>query len=214
VVNPLELLSKSKQAAIRPILCILRQNLQPCRSSPFLGLSQSVVIFITAIGQQCGQYGRERGGNALVEANNDFYVNTIRHLAEALDSISNPQSCPKGETLFRQGEPATGVLVLRQGKVCLYACSPDGHTRLSYRTVGPGYVLGLPALFSGEPYSLNAEALEECVFGFVDCRRALQLVRERLDLCLEATKLLAHEVRQLPEWQAVVAAQPTTNAAR
>ena len=66
---------------------------------------------------------------------------------------------------------------------------------------------GLPALFSGEPYSLTAEALEDCNFGFVDRERAWQLVRGRLDLCLEAINLLAHEVRQLREWQAVVAEQ-------
>ena len=151
--------------------------------------------------------GLRLGGCALLEPNSDFYAHATRRLAEALDSIAKPQSCPTGETLFRQGEPGTGVLVVRQGRVCLYASSPDHHARLSYRTVGPGYVLGLPALFSGEPYSLTAEALEDCVFGFVERERAWQLVRERLDLCLEAIKLLAHEVRQLREWQAVVAEQ-------
>lgn len=148
-----------------------------------------------------------------MEPINDFHANTIRQLAEALDAIANQHSCRSGETLFRQGEPGAGVLVLRQGKVCLYACSPDEHTRLSYRVVGPGYVLGLPALFSGQPYSLTAEALEDSVFGFVDRARALQLVRERLDLCLEAANLLAHEVRQLREWQAIVAEAPATNGA-
>ena len=149
-----------------------------------------------------------------MELNDDFYADAIRQLAEALDAIANPQSCVAGDILFRQGEPGTGVRVLRQGKACLYACSPDGHTRLFCRNVGAGYVLGLPALFSGQPYSLTAEALEDCVFGFVDRGRALELMRERLDLCLEAAKLLAHEVRQLREWHAAVAEQPATNGAR
>ena len=148
-----------------------------------------------------------------MEPNNDFCADAIRQLAEALDAVANPQSCVAGDILFRQGEPGTGVRVLRQGKVCLYACSPNGHTRLFYRNVGAGYVLGLPALFSGQPYSLTAEALEDCVFGFVDRGRAFELIRERLDLCLEAAKLLAHEVRQLRELQAIVAREPATNAA-
>jgi len=92
--------------------------------------------------------------------------------------------------------------VLRQGKVRLSAASQAGDGRLSYRVVGPGYVLGLPALFSGQPYSLTAEALEECVFGFVDRERALELIRQRLDLCFQAADLLAQEVRSLREWQA------------
>ena len=92
--------------------------------------------------------------------------------------------------------------MLREGKIRLSAASHDGDTRLSYRIVGPGYVLGLPALFSGRPYSLTAEALEECAFGFVDRERALELIRNRLDLCFQAADLLAQEVRSLREWQA------------
>ena len=139
-----------------------------------------------------------------MEPHNDTHVDAIRHLAEALDAIAHPQSCRSGETLFRQGEPGAGVLVLRQGKVCLCAFSPDGHSRLSYRSLGCGDVLGLPALFSGEPYSMSAEALEDCVFGFVDRERALQLFRDRLDLCFQAAQLLADGVRELRERQAAL----------
>jgi len=126
----------------------------------------------------------------------------VRELAQALDSNANPHSCPAGAVLFRQGQAGEGVLVVRRGKVRLSASSHDGRSRLTYRTVGPGYVLGLPALFSGQPYSLTAEALEECAFGFVEREKALQLVRQRLDLCLQAADLLAREVRALREWQA------------
>jgi CRP-like cAMP-binding protein len=63
-------------------------------------------------------------------------------------------------------------------------------------------VLGLPALFSGQPYSLTAEAVEDCVCGFVDRERALELVHKRLDLCFQAADLLAREIRSLREWQA------------
>jgi len=136
-----------------------------------------------------------------LESDSDIYAHVVRELAEALDAIASSRSCCSGGVLFRQGQPADGVLVVRRGAVRLSASSHGGDGRLPYRTVGPGYVLGLPALFSGQPYSLTAEALEECVCGFVDCERALQLVRERLDLCLQAADLLAREVRSLREWQ-------------
>jgi CRP-like cAMP-binding protein len=136
-------------------------------------------------------------------SNLDVYADVIRELAGALDAIATAHSCRQGEVLFRQGQPAEGVLVVRRGKVRLSACYHDSDERLSYRTVGPGYVLGLPALFSGQPYSLTAEALEECDFGLVERERALDLVRQRLDLCLQAADLLAREVRSLREWQAL-----------
>ena len=137
-----------------------------------------------------------------MKPDHDIHADVVRGLAEALDAIASSHSCKPGGFLFRQGQPGDGVLVLRRGKVRLSASSHDGDTRLPYRVVGPGYVLGLPALFSGQPYSLTAEALEECAFGFVDRVRALQLVRERLDLCFQAADLLAREVRELREWQA------------
>ena len=132
----------------------------------------------------------------------DIHATLVRELAQALDAIATSHTCQPGAVLFRQGQPGDGVLVLRQGKVRLSAPLHNGGGKLPYRIVGPGYVLGLPALFSGQPYSLTAEALEECAFGFVDRERALELVRQRLDLCFQAADLLAQEVRNLREWQA------------
>lgn len=142
-------------------------------------------------------------GIRILKPDYDIHADAVRELAKALDAIASSHSCPPGGILFRQGQPGEGVLVVRRGQVRLSACSHDGHARLPYRTIGPGYVLGLPALFSGQPYSLTAEALEECVFGFVDRERALELVRQRHDLCFQAADLLAREVRELREWQAL-----------
>lgn len=144
---------------------------------------------------------RDAGGFAL-QNDSDIHALVIRELAEALDAIASLRGCHSGGTLFEQGQPADGVLVIRRGSVRLFAAGHDGDAQVSYRTVGPGYVLGLPALFSGQPYSLTAEATEECVCGFVEREPALELLRQRLDLCLQAAHLLACEVRDLREWQA------------
>jgi len=101
------------------------------------------------------------------------------------------------------------VLVLRSGRVGLFVSSADGSTRLLYRTVGPGYVLGLPALFSGKPFSLTAQALEECEFSFVKRETALQLMRDRLDLCFQALSQLASEVTTLGQWQVPMTYPPS-----
>jgi CRP/FNR family cyclic AMP-dependent transcriptional regulator len=132
----------------------------------------------------------------------DVNADLIQELAQALDDIAKEHCCQPGEVLFHQGQAADGVFVVRRGKVRLSAWSYDGDERLPYRTAGSGYVLGLPALFSGQPYSLTAEALEESVLGKVERQAALDLVRRRLNLCMQAADLLAREVRSLREWQA------------
>ena len=147
------------------------------------------------------EYSGEWGD--LLTTETDIYASLLRELAVALESIATTQRRRAGEILFRQGQPADGVLVLRQGKVRLCAGSHDaGEQRVPYRTVAAGYVLGLPALFSGHSYSLTAEALEDCVLGFVERNKALELVHQRVDLCFEAADVLARELGSLREWQA------------
>jgi len=133
--------------------------------------------------------------------NGNIPEDATQALTEALDQLGTRQTCSRGAVLFQQGQPEHGVLVLRTGKVGLFLSSADGSTRLPYRTVGPGYVLGLPALFSGKQFGLTAEVLEECQLSFVPREAALQLMRERLDLCLQALSQLASEITTLRKWQ-------------
>ena len=131
----------------------------------------------------------------------DDHASIVRELAKALGAIASEYTCCGGHILFHQGQAAEGVLVIRQGKVRLCAATHDVDRLVLYRIAGPGYVLGLPALFSGEPYSLTAEAAEDCVCGFVAREQALELLHQRFDLCFQAADLLAHEIRSLREWQ-------------
>ena len=122
-------------------------------------------------------------------------------LTKALDRVGTRHICSRGAILFQEGQPAGFVLVLHRGRVGLFVSSAAGSTRRPLRTVGPEYVIGLPALFSGKSFSLSAEALEECEISFVQREAGLQLMRERLDLCLQAASQLAGEVTTLRKWQ-------------
>lgn len=53
------------------------------------------------------------------------------------------------------------------------------------------------------PFSLTAEALDECELSFVQKEKALQLMRDRPDLCLHAASQLADEVTALGQWLAI-----------
>src|ERR1035438_9193166 len=55
-------------------------------------------------------------------------------------------------------------------------------------------LLGLPATFTGRPYSLTAVTVVESDIVHLPREEFLQLMRERLDLCREATDMLGHGV--------------------
>lgn len=114
----------------------------------------------------------------------------VRQKVEAVASIRRE---PKDAVLFRHGDPALGVYLIRKGTVVL---DVDGGVRHS---AGPGTVLGLPAIFSGKPYSLGATAAEDCEFAFVPRERFLKLVRSDPTLALELLAVLANQLRALRE---------------
>lgn len=57
-----------------------------------------------------------------------------------------------------------------------------------------GSLLGLPATFTGHPYSLTAVTLTESEVVYVPRDEFLELMREQPDLCREATDILGREV--------------------
>lgn len=62
------------------------------------------------------------------------------------------------------------------------------------RNFGVGSVLGLPSTFTGHPYSLTAVTLADSEIVHVPRKQFLDLMRERPDLCREATDMLGREV--------------------
>src|SRR5208283_1269204 len=95
-----------------------------------------------------------------------------------------------GQALFREGDSNTGVFLLLSGKVCM---SVDGLPNLD-RLFPAGSLLGLPSTFTGHTYSLTARAVSELDAIHVTQEDFVRLMRERSDLCREATEMLGREV--------------------
>jgi CRP-like cAMP-binding protein len=92
--------------------------------------------------------------------------------------------------LFREDGENAGVFLVLKGKVCL---SVKNMPRLD-RLFGSGSVLGLPSSFTGRPYSLTATAVSEADVVQVAQEDFVRLMRERPELCREATEMLGREV--------------------
>src|SRR5512146_1118252 len=116
-------------------------------------------------------------------------------LLEGLEGIAYPIEREAGSILLCEGESG-GIFLLCRGKARLTMYSRTGE-KLAFRTVGPGYLLGLPASMRNQPYNYTAELLEDSRVAFIRQQDIPTLLRRRSDLCLRLVRTLSQELRRL-----------------
>lgn len=112
-----------------------------------------------------------------------------------LRQVSIPTCKPKGTTLFRTGEPAKGAFLIRSGQVRLSL--GEAPSVYPSRVLGPGNVIGLPASFSGEPYSLTAKTEKDCSVDFIPRGRLVSLFRQNPDIGYQIVRILSEEISDM-----------------
>lgn len=100
---------------------------------------------------------------------------------------------PKPTVLFQQGEPATNVYLIRSGEVVLTMPISKGHA-MSFRAAENSLV-GLPATFTNEPYSMTAIAQENTEVERMGREQFWQMLVTKPALSLHILKILAEETR-------------------
>jgi CRP-like cAMP-binding protein len=113
-------------------------------------------------------------------------------LVEALEKIGTTLKVRRGTLLFSEGDPPADVFVVRSGTVRLLL-----HRTQTFRDDGPGSILGLPGTVADQPYSLSAEALEDCEVVQVGQKAVMALLGSRNDLSWHVVSILAEEVRRM-----------------
>jgi CRP-like cAMP-binding protein len=117
---------------------------------------------------------------------------TTAELREHLEAIAIEVFKPRGSVLFRRGDEASGVFVVRSGRVRLgLGCDERLYPS---RDLSAGALVGLPATMSGEPYSLTAEVLEDSRLGFVEREAVLGLLQKNSTLSFQVMQLLSEEI--------------------
>jgi len=111
-------------------------------------------------------------------------------LKSCLENAGRRERFSPRQILFPEDGENVGVYLLLKGKICM---SVKGLPKLD-RLFSAGSVLGLPSTFTGHSYSLTATAISEADVVHVPAEAFLQLMRERADLCREATEVLGREV--------------------
>jgi len=109
-----------------------------------------------------------------------------------LANVGQAIGCSAGTFLFRRGEGVKGVFLVCSGTVRLGL--EHDPTAFPSRLAEPGSILGLPATMSNSPYSLTAEASEDCKLIFVSRESLLGLMRDHHNLCFAIMRILTDEL--------------------
>jgi CRP/FNR family transcriptional regulator, cyclic AMP receptor protein len=100
-----------------------------------------------------------------------------------------------GDVLFREGEAANGLYVLRAGAVQIAAAGLDGQTVLG-RVTAPD-VVGEMGVLDGEPRSGTATAVGFCVTYFVPGEAFLDVVEHSHAVRVRLMVLLSQRIRRM-----------------
>jgi CRP/FNR family transcriptional regulator len=123
------------------------------------------------------------------------------HLSEVA-AIAAKRTFSKGETLFGEGEPATGFYLLASGSLKLCKVSPDGREKVLH-FVHPNETFAEAAFFGDGNYPAEARSLEKGEAVFLP-REAFMGLLERnprfsLNLIVSLSLLLRRFARQIEE---------------
>ena len=99
----------------------------------------------------------------------------------------------RGAAVFRKGDRANGMYVVRAGKVELY----DG--AITYETVGPGHIFGEMALVDGCPRSASARAATDCQLIWVDNAAFMRLVDVSPLFAVRVMRVMGRRLRTMNE---------------
>ncbi len=105
---------------------------------------------------------------------------------------------PPGGFFFMQGDPASAIFVLAEGRVRLGQITPEGQQVL-LRLITPWTPFGAVALADDETYPVTAEAAEASLAYSWSKEKMMTLVTEIPILAMNALKLMAGHVQEFQE---------------
>jgi EmrB/QacA subfamily drug resistance transporter len=130
-------------------------------------------------------------------------------MLERVAQLATDVSVRRGEWLFRQGDPADGVYVVRVGHLEVVQ---DGPEQQALNTLTRGAVLGELALLSGSERSASIRALRDTELVRIDKAHFDALLRSEPELALSLTRVLSTQLQASRAIPVAHRARPVTIA--
>jgi len=96
------------------------------------------------------------------------------HLLQEINASGEEVPCPKGEFLFRAGQPAHSLYILKEGRARV-TIGEKGN--IHFLACDVGDIFGWPSLVDRPLYTASVECLEDCKF--------VRIPKEKLNNILE-----------------------------
>lgn len=112
-----------------------------------------------------------------------------------LAGFAHLKAMTRGETLFRRGDPGTGLLLVVKGRIRVSVPSSEGRDGV-LNLVRAGEVVGEIALLDGHPRTADAIADTDCEVMLLERRDLLPLLEENGALALALMEVLCERLRQ------------------
>ncbi len=113
---------------------------------------------------------------------------------KSLSTIVSEKSFNKGETIFSQGDEATGFYAVLSGLVKIFKLSLNGKEQILH-VFGNGNIFGEVPMFSGEKFPANAVAIEKSRLLFFPKRLLLKLIKEDATIAMKMLSELSSRLR-------------------
>jgi len=128
----------------------------------------------------------------------------------ALENLDSTKACyiyKKGQVIFSEGIPPTGLYCLHTGKVKIYKTGDEGREKI-VRLAKNGDVIGYRALLMGGPSSVSAAALEESLVCCIPQDTFFKLLRSNGNLTMRIIESLSAELGSAEEQILHIAQRP------
>ncbi|MBW2064351.1 MAG: Crp/Fnr family transcriptional regulator [Deltaproteobacteria bacterium] len=114
---------------------------------------------------------------------------------EDLAGIVVDNTFHKGQVIFSEGDEGNGFYVVISGRVKIFKLSPDGKEQILH-LFERGEPFGEVAVFAGEKFPANAEAIEESRIFFFPRHSFSQLIAKNPSIALNMLAILSRRLRR------------------
>ncbi len=125
-----------------------------------------------------------------------LFANLTEAEMRALRARVNSRQVQKGELLFSEGDPCTGLFLVARGRVRIFKLSSTGREQV-LAVEGPGSSFAELPVFDGGSYPASATALEDSEVLFISRKDFQSFCREHPEVALKVIAVVGSRLRRL-----------------
>jgi CRP/FNR family transcriptional regulator len=114
---------------------------------------------------------------------------------QEVQAIARERTYQRQQVLFSDGEEGSGFFLVVEGQVKVFKMSPEGKEQILH-ILGPGEPIGQVAVFAGESFPANAQALRESRVLFFPRDAFVALIHRKPSLALNMLAILSNRLRE------------------